>query len=173
MIGQTLFFLIVIIAAVLLYAKLNREPGVEQCLVRESTEIHLPLRAVFDRWLLFEGYPDFMENVLKVQKLDADTLLWESTVRGNTVRWKVSVDEIVLDKRIAWTSYSIPPSSVAVSFVRLSNNRTRVEVEMHSSFNDLPPDESWLKRMKASMKTSLENCKTMLESRSVRISPRN
>lgn len=172
MIESVLLLTAVIIAAALLFAKLEWDDSVDQYLVRESTDIYLPLRAVFDRWMVFECYPEFMADVQKVDQLGGNKLLWQAKVGGETVSWTVCVDEVIFDKRITWTSWSMPPNAVTVSFVRLSSRRTRVQVEMHSTYNDLPPDERVLRRMKTSMRQTLQNCKTMLENRETRTATR-
>jgi len=156
----------IVLFSLVFAAHLRKKSLSNNYMVRESVEINLPLRAVFDHWTEFEGYPQFMEGVQEVRQLDHKHLHWRAEVLGSVAEWDVAIDEQIPDRAIAWTSYSVPPNRVKVAFQRLSRSRTRVIVETHSRFNDLAEvNDLGLNVIRNNLRKSLRRCKALLEAR--------
>lgn len=162
------FFSIAAIALVafVLASRLKKKSLLNKCVVCESVDINMPLRAVFDHWTAFENFPQFMEGVLEVRQVDHKHLHWRAEVLGSVGEWEVAIDLQIPDRTIAWTSYSVPPTRVRVAFRRLSCTRTRVIVESHSSFSELAEEnDNQLGTLRRNLRKSLRRCKEMLEGR--------
>lgn len=110
----------------------NKASGSEgETRVEESIEINLPVRSVYHQWTQFEDFPQFMESVHEVRQLDDKRLHWRADVFGRTVEWDADITRQKPDREIAWRSTSGPPNGGTVRFYPLSENRTRVSLELY------------------------------------------
>ena len=154
----------VTLMALVFAAHLKKKALLNRCLVCESVEINVPLRAVFDHWTAFENFPQFMEGVQEVRQVDHKHLYWRAEVAGSVGEWEVAIDAQIPDRTIAWTSYSDPPNRVKVAFRRLSRSRTKVIVETQSSLNHPSAgNDAQLGLIRNNLRKSLRRCKEMLE----------
>jgi uncharacterized membrane protein len=71
-----------------------------------------------------------MEGVESVKQLDPKRLHWKANVGGKSVEWDAEIVEQEPDSRIAWRSTSGASNSGAVSFRRLSDDMTRVNLRL-------------------------------------------
>ncbi|MDB5936637.1 MAG: cyclase [Massilia sp.] len=134
--------------------------------IEESIEINVPVKTAYNQWTQFEDFPQFMENVLEVRQLDDRHLHWRAKVAGEEKQWDAEITEQIPDKRIAWRSTSGPANGGVVTFHKLSDNATRVMLQM-----DYEPEGAMEKlgdaigavRMQA--RSSLQRFKEMLEQR--------
>lgn len=137
----------------------------KKLVLRESVDINVPLRDVFDNWVEFENYPQFMEGVLEVRQLDHTKLQCRTELLGDVCECDVVIEHQILDRSIAWTSSSAPPIKVKVSFQRLSRSRTRVHVETRTMVGEVAANQNLLQLLRINLRKSLQRCKVMLEER--------
>ncbi len=74
-------------------------------LIGRSVTINAPRQEVYARWRDFSRFPDFMDNVRSVEKLDDDTSRWTiEAPAGQTVELITEMTHDVPGERIAWRS---------------------------------------------------------------------
>lgn len=165
MIGTILILTAIILFAFLLTLHVRKIPlPQDHATVCEFVDINVPLRAAYDRWTLFDGFPLFMEDVHNVQQLDHKRLYWHARVKGQLVEWEAEIVEQIPDKCIAWASTSGTPHSVEVSFRRLSRSRTRIQFEMHFAALASGGTASLASTSRSRVQRDLRRCKEVLES---------
>lgn len=96
----------------------------------KSIEVNAPTHDVYEQWTHFEEFPQFMEGVKEVRKIDQNHMHWRAEVAGRTEEWDAEVDQAEPDKRIVWHSITGSPQSGRVSFRAISPSKTRVLLEM-------------------------------------------
>jgi uncharacterized membrane protein len=98
--------------------------------IEKGIDVKVPLRTAYNQWTQFESFPAFMEGVESVKQLDAKRLHWKAKVGGKTVEWDAEIVEQEPDSRIAWNSTSGAANSGAVSFRRLAEEMTRINLRI-------------------------------------------
>jgi uncharacterized membrane protein len=98
--------------------------------VVESIDVEVPLSTAYNQWTQFEDFPRFMEGVKSVTQIDDTHLHWVADVAGKEKEWDAEVTEQHPDERIAWNATSGAPNAGVVTFHHLSENTTRVTLQM-------------------------------------------
>jgi len=98
--------------------------------IERSVEIDVPASTAYAAWTQFEMFPRFMEGVESVEQRDDRHLHWRAEVFGKTEEWTAEITEQIPDKRIAWRSEGGVENSGVVTFHRLSDERSRVMLQM-------------------------------------------
>lgn len=98
--------------------------------VSSDIDIDLPVREVYDQWTQFEDFPAFMSGVEEVRQLDDALLHWRVRVGGVEREYDTEIVEQLPDERIAWRSVGGPANDGVVTFHHLSDNRTRVRLQL-------------------------------------------
>jgi len=98
--------------------------------VTESIDVNVPLSTAYNQWTQFEDFPRFMAGVLEVRQLDDAHLLWRAEIGGQREEWTAEITHQIPDRLIAWRSVSGARNGGAVSFQRLGDDRTRVELRI-------------------------------------------
>ncbi|MFG1809505.1 SRPBCC family protein [Streptomyces sp. NPDC049040] len=110
--------------------------GVKATSIVESLDVGVPVRTAYDQWAQFEDFSDFTKGVRSVKKKDETTSDWSAKVGPSSRNWKATIEEMVPDDRIVWTSEG-PKGTThgSVSFHELAPALTRVlvYVEYHPS----------------------------------------
>lgn len=147
--------------------KKNQNRGMDMLSnTQESIDVDVPVSTAYNQWTQFEDFPKFMENVHEVRQLDDTHLHWRADVAGKTQEWDSEITEQIPDKRIAWRSIGGVQNSGVVTFHRLSDNRTRIMLQMDympRSIDEKVGDALGLVKMQA--RATLHRFKDMLESR--------
>ena len=98
--------------------------------VEKSIDVNVPVRTAYNQWTQFEEFPRFMEGVREVRQLDDQRLQWRAEIAGKEKSWEAKITEQVPDMRIAWTSTSGARNAGVVTFHRLSDETTRIMLQM-------------------------------------------
>lgn len=145
--------------------KKGRGDGTDASII-ETVEVNVPVKTAYNQWTQFEDFPQFMASVHEIRQLDDRHLHWKAKVAGQDKEWDVEITEQIPDKRIAWRSTSGAPNGGVVTFHKISNDLTRVTLQM-----DYQP-EGPLERLgdafgavRLETRTNLQKFKDMLESR--------
>lgn len=93
-------------------------------------DISAPISAVYNQWTQFETFPTFMSGVVDVVQHDDDQLSWHVSVGGAERAFATRITEQVPDDRIAWKSIAGPEQAGVVTFHRLSDDETRVRLQI-------------------------------------------
>ncbi|PRI10011.1 SRPBCC family protein [Leucobacter massiliensis] len=98
--------------------------------VTSDIDVNAPVRTVYDQWTQFEDFPAFMSGVEEVRQLDDTTTHWKVKVGGVEREFQARITEQLPDERIAWRSLSGPQHAGVVTFHRLSDDQTRVRLQL-------------------------------------------
>lgn len=99
-------------------------------IVEKAIEVRVPVHVAYNQWTQFEEFPKFMDGVMEVKQLDDKRLHWRAKVGGKEKEWDAVITEQEPDLRIAWRETEGAKNSGAVTFHRLSDNATRIMVQM-------------------------------------------
>jgi len=102
----------------------------ELSFVQDSIEVDVPISTAYNQWTQFEDFPNFMKDVEEVRQVDDTHLHWRASIAGKPVEWDSEITTQIPDRRISWRSTSGPPNSGAVTFDRVTDNRTRITLRM-------------------------------------------
>jgi uncharacterized membrane protein len=98
--------------------------------IEQSIDVDVPVRTAYNQWTQFEEFPRFMEGVREVHQIDDRHLDFRADVGGKEVAWKAEISEQIPDARIAWHSITGPRNAGVVTFHRLSDDKSRVMLQM-------------------------------------------
>lgn len=98
--------------------------------ITESIEVDVPVRTAYDQWTQFEDFPKFMHRVEKVEQKDETTLMWHENIWGVRRSWEAEIVEQIPCERIVWRGKGQVQVVGVATFHRLSDNLTRVQVNM-------------------------------------------
>lgn len=135
--------------------------------IEESIEVAVPVTTAYNQWTQFESFPEFMEGVERIEQRADDLTHWVTSIGGVTREFDAKITEQHPDERVAWTSVDEPKQAGVVTFHRISDDTTRVMLQM-----DFEPDGlveqagDKLGIVKHRVKGDLERFKTFIESRS-------
>jgi uncharacterized membrane protein len=96
--------------------------------VEQHIDVAAPVDAVYDQWTRFDELPRFVDGVDEVRQLDETHLLWRASADDASAEWTCEVIELRPQERIAWRSTSGVMHGGVVSFLRLDDALTRVEI---------------------------------------------
>lgn len=134
--------------------------------IMEHIDVDVDVHTAYNQWTQFEEFPRFMEGVKEVRQLDDRRLLWRVDVAGKDVEWEAVITEQIPDERVAWKSTSGAQNSGVVTFHRLSDNQSRVTLQMTyepEGFMERVGDALGVFRSR--VKGDLERFKQFIESR--------
>ena len=131
-----------------------------------SIVVDVPVRVAYDQWTQFEEFPRFMDNVERVEQLDAKRLHWVAEIAGQKKEWTAEITDQTPDTRIAWRTTSGDQNDGAVLFGSHGPNQTevtlRVDVDPQGPIETIGAN---LGILEAAVKSDLEHFKQFIESR--------
>jgi uncharacterized membrane protein len=134
----------------------------------ESIVVDVPVTTAYNQWTQFESFPDFMQGVERVEQLDDTHLHWEAAVAGQRVEWDAEIVEQAPDRRIAWTSVDGRRNAGMVSFHRVNDTQTRIQLRMaYEAEGKLETLADALGLARRSVRGNLERFKRLIETRGV------
>jgi uncharacterized membrane protein len=98
--------------------------------VQESVDVAVPLETAYNQYTQFEDFPKFMHRVEKVEQRDDAHLVWHENIWGVRREWEAEITDQRPNERIAWKSLSGTETTGVVTFHRLSDRLTRIEVNL-------------------------------------------
>jgi uncharacterized membrane protein len=98
--------------------------------VQESVDVAVPLETAYNQFTQFEDFPKFMHRVEKLEQRDETHLVWHENIWGLRREWEAEITDQRPNERIAWKSLSGTQTSGVVTFHRLSDRLTRIEVNL-------------------------------------------
>jgi uncharacterized membrane protein len=98
--------------------------------IQQSVDVAVPLKVAYNRWTLFEDWPEFMHRVESVDQADDTTLSVSMKVWGITRRFEAEIVEQRPDQRIEWNVSEGLSHTGVVTFHELAPRLTRVEVSL-------------------------------------------
>ena len=98
--------------------------------IQQSVDVAVPIKVAYNRWTMFEDWPDFMHRVESVDQADDTTLSVSMKVWGITRRFEAEIMEQRPDERIEWNVSEGLSHTGVVTFHKLADRLTRVEVSL-------------------------------------------
>ena len=98
--------------------------------VTDSIDVKAPISAVYALWTQFEDFPQFMGGVESITQLTDDKLHWKVSIAGVEREFDAEITEQHLDERVAWRSIDGETHAGVVTFHRIDDDTTRVNVQI-------------------------------------------
>lgn len=98
--------------------------------IEKTVDVQAPVRRVYDQWTQFESFPAFMDGVDRIVQLTPTTTHWETSIGGVQREFDAEITEQHPDERIAWHTVDGPHQAGVVTFHRLDDTTTRVNLQM-------------------------------------------
>jgi uncharacterized membrane protein len=98
--------------------------------IQQSVDVAVPIKIAYNRWTLFEDWPEFMHRVESVDQADDTTLSISMKVWGITRRFEAEIVEQRPDERIEWNVSEGLAHTGVVTFHKLADRLTRIEVSL-------------------------------------------
>jgi uncharacterized membrane protein len=134
--------------------------------IEQSVEVSVPVSTAYNQWTQFESFPEFMEGVDRIEQTGDTMTHWVTSIGGVTREFDAKITEQHPDERVAWRTVDEPHQAGVVTFHRLSEDTTKVMVQM-----DFEPDglaeqaADKLGIVKHRVKGDLDRFKKFIESR--------
>jgi uncharacterized membrane protein len=134
--------------------------------IEESIEVNVPVHTAYNQWTQFEDFPHFMEGVQSVEQIDDTHLRWVAEAGGERREWQAQITEQRPDERVAWRAIGGHGNSGVVTFQRMDEGSTRVNVQMEHETEGLKEQlGSALGADNRRVKSDLKRFKEFIESR--------
>jgi uncharacterized membrane protein len=134
--------------------------------VEESIDVEVPVRVAYEHWTQFEAFPQFMDGVQEVSRIDSSHLHWKVEIGGHVAEWDAEITDQTPDQRIAWRSTGGTPNNGAVTFESVGVDSSRVTVALeHGTDGVVEKAGSALGFDSRQVKTDLESFKQLIEAR--------
>jgi uncharacterized membrane protein len=98
--------------------------------VQVYVDIGVDLQTAYDQFTQFEDWPKFMHRVERIEQRDETTLMWHENIWGVRRSWEAEIEEQIPCERLVWRSKGGTQSIGVVTFHRLSDNLTRIQITM-------------------------------------------
>ena len=118
--------------------KSGTDPGVgsgRRMPVQQAIDVGVPLRSAYNEWTQFEEWPKFMHRVDRVTQDDDSHVTVGTKIWGISKAFQAEIVEQRPDERIRWRASEGPTHTGVVTFHRLADRLTRIQVSL-----DLEPD---------------------------------
>lgn len=93
-------------------------------------DVQVPVRVAYDQWTQFETFPEFMSGVDRITQETPTRTHWVTSIAGVRREFDATITEQKPDERIAWHTDSGPTHAGVVTFHRISNDTTRVHLQL-------------------------------------------
>lgn len=94
--------------------------------IEKSIDVNVPEYTAYAQWTRFEEFPQFMEGVKEVKRLDVKRFHWKAEIAGQVQEWDTDITEQAADQRLAWTSRGDVIKGWVVTFHRLADAKSKV-----------------------------------------------
>ena len=106
--------------------------------IQQSIDVSVPIHTVYNRLMRFEDYPNFMDEVESVQRLDDTHLHWTTVMANRPVEWDAEIVEQQTDRCIAWHNVSGPTNDGRVELEPMGQDASRVIFTLHTEPEQIP-----------------------------------
>jgi uncharacterized membrane protein len=98
--------------------------------VTKSIDVAVPVSTAYNQWTQFELFPRFMGGVERITQTDDTHSHWVTKIGGVSREFDTEITEQHPDERVAWKSTDGVTHAGVVTFHRLSDNETKVTVQL-------------------------------------------
>jgi uncharacterized membrane protein len=97
--------------------------------VQRSVDVAVPIEAAWDEWMRFDWLPDGAGRVQDIER-DDDVLYGRVTGSRFSRDWEAEIVDERMDESLAWQTVEGSDTSGLVTFHRLSERLTRIELQL-------------------------------------------
>jgi uncharacterized membrane protein len=105
--------------------------------VDKTIVVDVPIQKAYDQWTAFEDFPNFMDGVVEVKRIDDDELRWVTRQGNRRSESRVRIVRRVLNRILAWESESNDGNSGAVLFRSVEPEKTEVQLHLEYVAGDV------------------------------------
>ena len=98
--------------------------------IEKSIEVNVPEYTAYAQWTKFGEFPQFMEGVKEVTRLDEKRFHWKAELAGQVKEWDTEITEQAADQRLAWTSRGSIIKGYVVAFHPLSSAKSKITLQV-------------------------------------------
>ena len=98
--------------------------------IEQSIDVDVPVTTAYNQWTQFESFPHFMGGVESITQVNETLTHWKTKIAGVEREFDAEITEQHPDERVAWKSIDGKTHAGVVTFHRLSENTTRVMVQI-------------------------------------------
>ncbi len=98
--------------------------------IEKSIDVNVPEYTAYAQWMKFAEFPQFMEGVKEVTRLDAKRFHWKVEIAGQKKEWETEITEQAADQRLAWTNRGGVIKGCVVTFHPLSSAKSKVMLQV-------------------------------------------
>lgn len=99
-------------------------------IIETSIEVNVPEYTAYAQWTKFWEFPQFMEGVKEVTRLDAKRFHWKAEIAGRNTEWETEITEQAADQRLVWTSRDGDIKGWVVTFHPLSSAKSKIILQV-------------------------------------------
>ena len=134
--------------------------------IEKSIEVNVPEYTAYAQWMKFEEFPQFMEGVKEVTRLDGKRFHWKAEIAGQEKEWETEVTEQAADQRLAWTSQGSVIKGCVVTFHPLSSAKSQIKLQVEYDPQDVAEQGGEaLEVVSSRVQGDLERFKAFIEKR--------
>ena len=97
---------------------------------QKSVDVAVPVRVAYDQWTQFETFPEFMSGVDEIRQVTPEKTHWVTSIGGVRREFDATITEQHPDERVAWRTENGVTQAGVVTFHRMDNETTRVNLQM-------------------------------------------
>lgn len=135
--------------------------------IQQSVEVNVPVHTLYEQLSRFEDYPQFMDNVERVRRVNETRLHWTTRMANRPVEWDTSITKQEADRCIAWEDASGMSSACRIEVEALDKDSSKAVFTLEAEPGQFPglvagdrTDE-----MKQQLGEAMENLKDFIEGR--------
>ena len=134
--------------------------------IEKSIEVNVPEYTAYAQWTKFWEFPQFMEGVKEVTRLDAKRFHWKAEIAGQNTEWDTEITEQAADQRLAWTSRGGVIKGWVVTFHPLSSAKSKILLQIeHDPQGSAEHGGETLEAVSQRVQGDLERFKALIEKR--------
>jgi uncharacterized membrane protein len=134
--------------------------------IEKSIDVNVPEYTAYAQWAKFSEFPQFMEGVKEVTRLDGKRFHWKADIAGQEREWDSEITEQAADQRLAWTSQGSVIKGLVVIFHPLSSAKSKIMLQVeYDSQGSAEHGGETLEVVSSRVQGDLERFKALIEKR--------
>ena len=133
--------------------------------IEKSVDIDSPVAVIYRQCCRFEEYPDFMDEVVSVQRTGSGCLHWRVEIANDSFEWDSEITAQDTNFRIAWADCGQLGCFGRLTLYPLPQARTRVMLQLAVPSEIFPHRTDPLTAIRDCVERGLANLKRMIEAR--------
>lgn len=106
--------------------------------IRQSVEVNVPVHTLYQQLDRFEDYPQFLDNVERVRRIDDTRLHWTTRMANRPVEWDSFITRHETDRCIAWEDASGMSSTCRIEVQALGDDASKATFTLETEAGQFP-----------------------------------